>query len=146
MARILIRRHTSLPVEEAWRRLTTWEHHARHVPFTTITVSTPPPTGVGTRFTARTGVGRVAFDDPMEVVRWEPPARDRPGRCRVEKRGNTVTGWAEAEVAGQGAGALVVWREEVRPAALPWLPDALVAPPARLLFGRVVSGLLEDRG
>ncbi|GAA2446953.1 SRPBCC family protein [Streptomyces macrosporus] len=144
MARILIRRRTPLSAEEAWRRLTTWEHHARHVPFTTIAVDTPPPTRVGTRFTARTGAGRVGFDDPMEVVRWEPPAWDRPGRCRMEKRGSTIAGWAEVEVIGQGAGALVVWREEVRVGALPWLPDALVAPAARLLFGRVVSGLLRD--
>ncbi|GAA2392152.1 SRPBCC family protein [Streptomyces glaucosporus] len=142
MARILIRRRTALPPEEAWRRLTAWEHHARHVPLTSITVATPPPTRVGTRFTARTGVGRAAFDDPMEVVRWEPPVRGRPGRCRLEKRGRVMAGWAEVEVTGRDAGALVVWREEVRVRALPWLPDALVAPAARLLFGRVVAGLL----
>ncbi|HZG05115.1 MAG TPA: SRPBCC family protein [Streptomyces sp.] len=144
MARILIERRTPLPAGEAWRRLTSWEHHARHVPFTTVTVTTPPPTRVGTRFTARTGVGRAAFDDPMEVVRWEPPARDRPGRCRLEKRGSTVLGWAELEVTGRGAGSLVVWREEVRVRGLPRLLEPPTAWAGRLLFGRVLAGLLAE--
>lgn len=143
MARILIERRTPLTAGEAWRRLTAWERHARHVPFTAITVATAPPTAVGTRFTARTGIGRAAFDDPMEVVRWEPPGRDRPGRCRLEKRGRVVTGWAEVEVAGRNGGAVVVWREELRVRPLPRLFDAPTAWAGRLLFGRVVSGLLE---
>ncbi|MBN3932227.1 SRPBCC family protein [Streptomyces verrucosisporus] len=145
MPLIRIERRTRLPAEEAWHRLTTWENHARHVPFTAITVTTAPPTGVGTRFTARTGTGRAGFDDPMEVVHWEPPTADRPGRCRVEKRGRVVLGWAEAEVVPADVGSLAVWREEVRVRGLPRLLDPPTAWAARLLFGRVVTGLLEGR-
>ncbi|MFP8885221.1 SRPBCC family protein [Streptomyces mangrovi] len=145
MPLIRIERRTHLPAEEAWRRLTTWENHARHVPFTAITVTTAPPTGVGTRFTARTGTGRAGFDDPMEVVRWQPPTADRPGRCRVEKRGRAVLGWAEAEVVPADGGSLAVWSEEVRVRGLPRLLDPPTAWAARLLFGRVVTGLLKER-
>ncbi|HEX5566910.1 MAG TPA: SRPBCC family protein [Streptomyces sp.] len=145
MAPIRIERRTELPAAEAWRRLTAWERHGRHVPFTRVEVTTEPPTRVGTSVVARTGVGRAAFDDPMEVVRWEPPEEGRPGRCRLEKRGSTVTGWAELEVTAQGGGTLVVWCEEVRVRALPRLLDAPTAWAGRLLFGRVVTGLLERR-
>ncbi|MFH0241018.1 SRPBCC family protein [Streptomyces sp. HK10] len=145
MPLIRIEHRTRLPAGEAWRRLTTWENHARHVPFTAITVTTAPPTRVGTRFTARTGTERAGFDDPMEVVRWEPPAGGRPGRCRVEKRGRAVLGWAEAEVVPADGGSLTVWREEVRVRGLPRLLDPPTAWAARLLFGRVVAGLLKER-
>ncbi|MDG9703226.1 SRPBCC family protein [Streptomyces sp. DH37] len=144
MPLIRIERRTHLSAGEAWRRLTAWERHARHVPFTAITVATAPPTRVGTRFTARTGVGRAGFDDPMEVVRWEPPARGRPGRCRLEKRGSVVLGWAEVEVSPVDGGALVVWREEACVRGLPRPMDAPTAWVGRLLFGRVVTGLLRD--
>ncbi|MEE1926939.1 SRPBCC family protein [Streptomyces sp. TRM 70351] len=138
-----IERRTRLSAPEAWRRLTTWERHGQHVPLTQVTVVTPPPNRAGTRFTARTGIGAVAFDDAMEVVRWEPPAPGRPGHCRMEKRGSAVTGWAAFEVADDGPGARVVWCEELR---MRWAPRLLDAPTAllgRVVFGRVVARLLE---
>lgn len=132
---------------EAWRRVTDWQRHADHTPLTTIAVTTPPPTRVGTTFVARTSVGPVGFDDPMEVVRWDPPTDDRPsGHCRLEKRGSVVTGWAEIEVRTQpraaGDGAVVVWREDLRVRGLPRIFDAPTAWSGRLFFGRAVSGLL----
>lgn len=42
---------------------------------------------------ARTGIGPLAFADPMRVTVWRPPAADgRPGRCRLEKTGRLVFG------------------------------------------------------
>jgi hypothetical protein len=138
-----IQRRTSLPAAEAWRRLTDWERHAAHVPLTTITVTTPPPSGPGTRFVARSGLGRAAFDDPMEVVRWAPPAPGVAGHCRLEKRGTFVTGWAEIEVREQGGGSEVVWTEDLRVRILPALLDRPTASAGRLMFGRAVTGLLD---
>ncbi|MBH0242811.1 hypothetical protein I3W98_08360 [Streptomyces cavourensis] len=88
MAVFRIERFSPLPAAEAWRRVTDWERHAEHVPLTAITVAGGAPTRVGTVFTARTGVGPLAFDDPMEVVRWTPPAGGRAGVCLLEKRGS----------------------------------------------------------
>lgn len=139
-----IERSSPLPVDEVWRRLTRWERHAAHVPLTRITVTTPPPNGLGTAFVARTGLGPVGFDDPMEIVRWEPPSTGGAGRCRLEKRGTFVVGWAEIDVEARGAGSRIVWREELRVRRLPRLFDGLMVRSGRLMFGRAITGLLAD--
>ncbi|WP_189215744.1 MULTISPECIES: SRPBCC family protein [Streptomyces] len=144
MALFALARVTPLPVDEAWRRLTDWERHADVVPLTRITVLTPPPTRAGTAFVGRTGAGPLGFDDPMEVVVWEPPAPGGPARCRLEKRGGLVRGWAEIEVRPHGAGgARAVWREELSPRFLPPLLDRPLKWAARWMFGRAVDRLLR---
>ncbi|MEV1024771.1 SRPBCC family protein [Streptomyces sp. NPDC050264] len=142
MALVRIVRETPLSAAEAWRRLTDWERHGDLVPLTRITVTTPPPTAAGTAFVAHTGVGRrFGFDDPMEVVAWQPPRR-----CRLVKRGRLVTGWAEVEVRPLGAGgARVEWREELRVRGVPAFADPVLAVAGRWMFGRVVNGLLRQR-
>ncbi|MFE9535430.1 SRPBCC family protein [Streptomyces sp. NPDC006691] len=154
MALFRIDRRTPLAPAEAWRRLTDWERHAQGVPLTRITVETPPPSGRGTVFVARTRLGPLGFDDRMEITRWEPPAGAAPGVCRLEKRGRVITGWAEIEVgtAGEGgppghapgAGTYLIWREDLRVRGLPRALDALTARAGRLLFGHAMSVLLKD--
>ncbi|RSS89157.1 SRPBCC family protein [Streptomyces sp. WAC05292] len=144
MPGIRIVHRTRLPPGEAWRRLTDWERHGTQVPLTRTTVETPPPTGVGTRFTARTGVGRLTFDDPMEVVSWRPPSDGREGTVRLVKRGRVVLGWAEIEVRPmEGGGAEVLWREDLRVRGFGRPFDPLVAAAGRLLFGRALVRLLR---
>ncbi len=144
MALIVIERRTGLTAQESWRRVTRWERHADRVPLTRIRVTHRPPgtAAVGLRFTARTGVGRAGFDDPMEIVGWQPPDGDRPGVCRIEKRGRLVTGWAEIEVRARPDGSEVRWREELRVAGLPRWCDGLTALSGRVVFGRAIGGLL----
>ncbi|WP_043239637.1 Immediate-early protein 2 [Streptomyces violaceusniger] len=149
MAHFRIQRRTPLPVGETWRRLTDWPRHGAHVPLSGVTVRPAGPTRVGTMVVVRTGVGRAGFDDPMEVVRWDPPAGDlpagdTPGICRLEKRGSVVLGWAEIEVRPRDGGSEVVWREEARLRGLPRLFDPPTVWSGRLLFGRVIDALLED--
>jgi hypothetical protein len=139
-----LERTAPLPLDEAWRRLTRWERHGDAVPLTRITVSTPGPTGVGTRFVARTGIGPWGFADPMEVTLWRPPADGEPGLCRLEKRGRVVLGRAELEVVpGPGGRSRVRWREELRVRGLPSAADPLLRRAALTLFGRVVNRLLR---
>lgn len=144
-----VERRTALPAGEAWRRITDWPAHGRRVPLTRILVETPGPSGTGTVFVARTGLGRARFDDPMEIVRWEPPAPGSPGRCRLEKRGRVIRGWAEIEVtattetaSGAEGRTLVCWAEELRVGFLPRFLDRVTARTGRVVFGRVVDGLL----
>lgn len=138
-------RAVPLPPEEVWRRLTDWPAHGRRVPLTRTRVLTPGANQVGTRFTARTGIGRLAFDDPMEVTRWEPPSGGRPGVCRLEKSGRVVRGWALIEVAGlPGGGCRVRWTEELSVRGVPRFLDPVSAAAGRLLFGRALDGLLRD--
>ncbi len=140
----LLERTAPLPRDEAWRRLTHWARHGDAVPLTRITVTTPEPTHEGTLVVARSGIGPLSFDDPMEVTVWRPPTDDLPGLCRLDKRGRFITGWAELEVhPGPGGRTRVLWREELRVRLLPRLFDPLLTATARYVFGRAVNGLLR---
>ncbi|MFG2028837.1 SRPBCC family protein [Streptomyces sp. NPDC048825] len=144
MVLFLLERVAPSPVDQVWRRLTTWERHGDVVPLTRVTVVTPPPTREGTVFVARSGIGRLAFDDPMEVGSWRPPTEGRSGMCRLLKRGTFVTGWAEIAVHPYGnGGSRVVWQEELRVRRLPTAFDRPLAWVARGMFGRAVDGLLK---
>ncbi|MFM9367931.1 SRPBCC family protein [Streptomyces sp. Da 82-17] len=143
MPEFRITRRCSLPPAEAWRRVTDWPRHAAQVPLTRTTVLTAPPTRTGTRFVARTGVGRFAFDDPMEVTEWQPPGPDAEfGRCRLVKTGSFLTGWAEIEVRPLGTGSSVVWREDLRVTRLPRALDPLTARAGHAVFGYALRRLL----
>lgn len=132
-----------MPPYEAWTRLTDWERHGAQVPFTRTSLHTAPPTRVGTRFTAVTGMGRFVVNDVMEVTVWRPPLGRAPGLARLEKRGRLVHGWAEIEVRpAADTGSEVHWREELRLFGFPRLLDPLVAVAGRRLFGRAVDRLL----
>lgn len=144
MPAIRIIHRTRLAPAEAWRRLTDWERHGSQVPLTRTIIETAPPTHVGTRFTARTGVGSITFDDPMEVTVWQPPADTSAGLVRLVKRGGAVTGWAEIEIRpAPGGGCEAEWREELRLRGLPRLFAPLTAAAARFLFGRALRALLR---
>ncbi|MBK5216657.1 MAG: SRPBCC family protein [Propionibacteriales bacterium] len=142
MARIDIEQMTELSVEEAWGRVTEWERHADFVPFTVIDVVEAPGGGVGTVLTARTALAGVGFDDPMEVTVWEPPGSEI-ARCRIEKRGRIVSGWAEIEIVGASAGSRVRWVEEIQMARVPHAFDTLTRWSSRWLFARTLRGLLD---
>ncbi|GAA2252244.1 hypothetical protein GCM10010232_45660 [Streptomyces amakusaensis] len=138
-------RAVTLPADETWRRVTDWRAHAARVPATSLASVTAGPVRAGTVLVMRSAVGRIGFDDPMEIVRWEPPGRDRAGHCRLEKRGALITGWAEIEVLPRGPGSVVVWSEELRVRPLPRPLDPLVARVGRRVFGRALDGLLRVR-
>ncbi|MEU9309113.1 SRPBCC family protein [Streptomyces sp. NPDC048256] len=141
-----LERTVPLSLDDAWRRLTQWSRHGDVVPLTHVAVLTPAPTREGTVFVARSGLGPFAFADRMEVTVWQPPSEDEPGRCRLEKRGRVVLGWAEIEVLpGPGGRARVLWREELRVRFLPSLFDPLLRTTARSVFGRAVNRLLRGR-
>ena len=139
-----LERTVPLSPQDAWRRLTQWSRHGDVVPFTRVLVLTPPPTREGTVFVARSECGPLAFDDRMEVTVWQPPTDDAPGRCRLEKRGRVVRGWAEIEVRpGPGGRSRVIWREELGVRLLPGFFDPLLLRTARYVFGRAANRLLR---
>ncbi|HYO31342.1 MAG TPA: SRPBCC family protein [Nocardioidaceae bacterium] len=142
MTTFVVERSSNWSAERAWARLTDWVAHGELVPFTTVTYATPTRVGVGTQFVARTSVGPVGFDDPMEVTYWQPPLADTSGRCRMVKRGRLVRGWAVLTVTPTPEGCLVTWTEDIRirfVGPLLSVPVGIVAP---RVFGRLVDGLL----
>lgn len=130
----------------AWQLVTDWAAQSRWIPLTTVTVDHLPPTGpgVGTRFTGRSRLGPVRFDDPMEVTGWQPPAGAEPGRCRVRKLGPWLTGWAEIEVAPAVGGARVEWIEDIRLRWTPRFADPVVGAVGSLFFGRVLRKMADE--
>lgn len=110
--------------------MTAWERHGQFVPLTRIALT---PKG----FDAFTGVGRIGFHDPMDVVEWREPEY-----CRLEKRGRLVRGWAELTVEPLPAGSRVTWREDISVRGVPRFADGLTRSASRALFSRVVDGLL----
>ncbi|MFJ4481057.1 SRPBCC family protein [Streptomyces longwoodensis] len=144
MALFRLERTAPLPPEEVWRRLTLWSRHGDVVPLTRVVVETPPPTGRGTVFVARTVLGPLHVDDRMEVTVWRPPAGDAPGLCRLEKRGRVVLGWAEIEVAPRPGGRTRVrWTEDIGVRLVPAFFDPVLRGAGRWVFGRAADRLLR---
>ncbi|MGW7356694.1 SRPBCC family protein [Streptomyces sp. NPDC054802] len=143
MAVFRLGRTTGLTARECWLRVTDWPAHAAQMPLTAVETVSGPATGVGAVFVVRSALGRFGFDDPMEVVDRRPPSPGRPGRCRLEKRGRVITGWAEIEVHATDSGSVVLWVEELRFPLLPSALDPLVARVGRRVFGRALDGILR---
>ena len=142
MPKFVATHDSALSPTTAWERITDWVRHAEFVPFTTISIPTGGPNRVGTVFLARTGIGRFGFDDPMEVVEWSAPHDGQPGRCRLVKRGSVMTGWAELVVEPSPLGSRTTWTEDITVAKLPRFADGATLLSSRLLFTRVLRGVL----
>lgn len=132
---------TSESIEQTWARVSDLTGHADGVPFTRSS-SDPGDPGPGWRFVARTGLGRVGFDDPMVITEWDPPRR-----LRLEKVGRVLTGWADISLTSlpQG-GTLVTWQEEVVPAHAGTARRVrpLFDAAGRVIFGRALRRMLDD--
>lgn len=140
MATFVVGRDVDAPALDVWRTVTDWPAHGRWVPLTTVRL-TRRTSGEGTRFVGRTGIGRLGFDDPMEVVRWQPPDGDAEGVATVRKQGRLVLGWAEVRVQPLGPGrSRVVWTEDVEIAPAAWTGGLapVVHALGRLAFGHLL--------
>jgi hypothetical protein len=126
---IEIVREVPLSQQEAFSRLTDWLRHGDVVPLTSVRLT-------DTGFVARTGFRRLGFDDPMDVVAWDPPRF-----CRLEKRGRVVRGWAEISVWPTASGSKVVWREMAHVTGVPRLFSRVERAAGTALFGRLLNGL-----
>lgn len=136
------------PAELVWAVLTDWPRHSHWVPLTTVSLLTPTGSGVGARFVGRTGLGPLAVDDVMEVVTWQPPGQDRPGRCEVVKQGALVRGRAVLEVLPRGsARTLAVWTYHdlaVAPVRLTRYAEPLLGPLTATGLSRVLAAMARD--
>jgi hypothetical protein len=122
-------REVPLSQQEAFSRVTDWPRHGDVVPFTTVRAT---ETGI----VARTALGRVGFDDPMDVVQWDPPRF-----CRLEKRGRVLRGWAEISVWPIATGSKVVWREVAHVTGVPRALAGVERAAGRAMFRRLLTGL-----
>ena len=139
MARFTVDLDVDAPADRVWSALVDWPAHSDWVPLTRVTVTSPRPDGLGATFVGRTGIGPLAFNDPMVVTEWHPPQGGRSGRCAVRKTGRVVRGSAQFTVASRGPDTShVSWTEEVElpPAALTRHLAPLTSFVGRLTFAR----------
>ncbi|WP_433796152.1 SRPBCC family protein [Actinoplanes sp. CA-252034] len=151
MSRFTVSRDVRATATDTWKILVDWPRHGDWVPLTVLRVESERPDGVGARFVARTGVGPLAFDDPMTVEAWEPPGGDapddRPGHCAILKHGRVVHGSASFSVTPlPGGQCRVEWTEDVTvsPRRLTRYADPLVTLIGRAGFAATLRGLARD--
>jgi len=100
------------PAAAVWDYVTDWPRQEEWVPKTRVE-RVDQAAGVGGRFRAWTGLGRVGFWDPMTITAWER-SDDGGGRCEVLHLGTVVRGEGEFAVVARGEHASrFVWAEVV---------------------------------
>jgi carbon monoxide dehydrogenase subunit G len=111
---------------QVWQRLWDLDRHTAAVPLTTVTGD---PLGPGARFSGRTAVGPLGFDDDMVVRTWDPPRR-----AVVDKVGRVVTGSIVATLEPVADGTLLRWRQTYGAARVPGRVAALTLPAVRAAY------------
>ncbi len=147
MSTFTVRRDVAAPAPVVWSTLVHWPNHGRWVPLTRVWVTTASAQGVGAGFVGRTGVGRLAFDDPMTVTAWRPPTDAEPGLCEIHKTGRVVLGDAWFTVTPTSPeGCEVTWSETVEVAGVRRLPlsGPVSAFAGGLAFGYVLRRLAAE--
>jgi carbon monoxide dehydrogenase subunit G len=147
VARFTVSVEVRAPAAKVWAALTDWRNHARWAPLTTVRLTTERMDGLGAGFVARSGLGPLGFDDPMTVVRWEPPQGDAPGRCDVDKHGRVIRGKAWFVVVPRPDDRCRVdWFEDVTvvPHRLDRVTGGLVALAGRAGFGQALRKMARE--
>lgn len=149
MARFDVRVDARAPAADVWDLLTDWPAHSRFVPLTRVCRTSAPGDGpgVGDRFVGRSGAGPLAFDDPMEVVEFSPPAGGSAGRCVLAKLGGVLLGRAVIEVTPTGTSTCRVrWFEdvEIAPVRLTRWAAPVVGAAGAAAFGRVLRAMVAE--
>ncbi|WP_050668769.1 SRPBCC family protein [Luteipulveratus halotolerans] len=141
---VQIVRTSPVAAERLWEVFVDWPRHGAYVPLSRLEVTGRP--GVGQVVDAITRLGPLEVHDTMRVDIWQPPSRERPGVALLTKTGRVLSGFGRLEITATGAGSRVQWDEDVRPRPA-WL-GRLTAPvatvPTRMLFARVVDGLVRE--
>ena len=144
MADFVLHAASPLPARTVFERLVDWDRHSAAIPLTRLQHDGAPR--AGQRFVARTGVGRVGFDDVMVVDVLDPPSGDQPGevpgRVTITKHGRVVGGTVGWEVAPTTTGSAITWTQHL---VIPWLPrfmDPLVGAVGSRAYGMGLRRLL----
>jgi uncharacterized membrane protein len=136
------------PIERTWRILAdiplqpVWMHEMKEV-----RITTPGPTGVGTRGEATVRIFGIAVTDPVEVTAFEPPVRFAIRHEGLFTGGGLIT----LEAGADDTTTIVRWEETLVPPVFPVLVATLLAPVLRTVFqadlhrlkGLVESGSLD---
>ena len=141
MGTFTVHRVVDASAQRTWDVLTDWPRHSGTVPLTRVRALPAPggdTQGEGSGLVARTGLGRLAYDDRMTVTEWRAPTATTPGRCRLRKQGHAVSGGACFTVTSLAPRRCrVVWQEQADVAGVHSVPGG---PILETVVGRVVFG------
>ena len=145
MAAFHVHLETDLPAAEAWRRVLDLRAHSDVIPLTTVTGAQLEAASLapGSRFVARTAVGRVGFDDIMVVDAIEQPRDGSGARARIHKEGKLIGGEIDFRVIPAGSGSTVDWVQQIRVRGVPGWAGPVVARVARTAYGKALAELLR---
>lgn len=137
MAEVVARVDVAAPPRAVWDKLIDWPTHQDWMVLTKVESTTEDEQGVGAGIVGVTGIGPLAFADPMTVTAWQPPPAG-VARCEVAHMGRIVKGAGAFEVEETPTGSRVVWSEWVRlPFGLAGEIGWLFVRPVAALFLRV---------
>ncbi|MBK8468752.1 MAG: SRPBCC family protein [Candidatus Phosphoribacter sp.] len=144
MAVITLERVVPRPLSAVWAVVSDVAGH--RLPVTRLETDPGTP-GVGWRFVAVTGWGRLAFADAMVITRWHPPvAGSKSADYAIVKTGRWLGGWAEVHLQALDPGnTRLTWSEEIilHPHALGRLVAPLSDRAVRRLFADAVSDMVS---
>jgi hypothetical protein len=124
-------------VECTWEMVTNWRRQGEWMPMTEVRVSAGEPMGVGSKLSARSGIGPASFVDPMVIDVWSPPHR-----CEVVHLGKVVTGRGVFTVEElPGGRSRFTWREELDSVGVRKVIDRAGLPPTRVLVNVALNRL-----
>ena len=145
MAVFVIRASSRRPASDCFDHLADWDAHAAAIPATTLKHEGAPR--VGQRFVARTGIGRLGFDDVMVVTEMRPPTGDNPGDApgfgEVQKTGRVVGGRVRWTVTPSASGSDVEWSQDLTIGWLPGWADPVVGLVGRAAYTAGLRRLLR---
>lgn len=150
MARFTVTLTAPITAAEMWRRVWNLDAHTEVIPFTRLRGDGVGPGAslrAGSCFVARTGVGPLGIDDVMEVRRFDPPTRSRPGQAHLDKTGRVIGGDIDVRVENDTSGSsgprsTLAWQQNIRLVGVPALADPIVGFVARLAYRHVLGRLL----
>jgi uncharacterized membrane protein len=124
------------PIGAVWDRLVDIEHQPEWMTdLTAVRVTTPGPTGVGTRADGDIRILGVRISDPVEVVEFSPPHR-----FAIRHGGRfTGDGVITLDTLDGGRRTRVEWAETLVPPILPNLGSIIQGP----ILGRIFQADLE---
>ena len=134
---------TPLTPDAALARVLDLRVHDRVIPFTRVRPAvSAEELRPGSVFVARTGIGPIAFDDPMMIEQLGAYGDAGGTGAVIVKQGRALQGKVNLQITPDAAGSQVHWHQDVR---LPWLPGIVQPLAARLLklgYRRVLTRLL----
>lgn len=134
---------TPLTPDEALARVLDLRAHDKVIPLTRVSPAVPAEDlRPGSVFVGRTGIGPLAFDDPMMIERIGALGDAGGTGAVIVKQGRVLQGKVNLQITPDAPGSRVRWRQDVR---LPWLPgivQPLAARVLRLGYRQVLARLL----